>query len=58
MTWPIIVVEPALSWLHRLRRTDRKTLILVSQAIEALSIEGPVLGRPWSTRSRALRCPT
>ncbi len=46
MVWSIIVVEPASSWLHRLRSTDRKTLILISQAIEALSIEGPALGRP------------
>lgn len=46
MTWSIIVVEPALSWLHGLRRTDRPTLVLISQAIEALAIEGPALGRP------------
>lgn len=46
MAWSIIVVEPAVSWLHDLRRTDRTTLILVSQAIEALSVEGPALGRP------------
>src|SRR5688572_4705908 len=46
MSWSIVVVEPALSWLHALRRTDRKTLLSVSQAIEALSIEGPALGRP------------
>jgi len=44
--WSIIVVEPALSWLHGLRRTDRKTLMLVSRAIESLSVEGPALGRP------------
>ncbi|BCB82315.1 hypothetical protein GCM10022251_47360 [Phytohabitans flavus] len=46
MRWSIIVLEPARSWLHSLRRTDRATLVLVSQAIEALSIEGPGLGRP------------
>lgn len=46
MAWSIIVVEPALSWLHRLRQDDRGTLILISQAIEALKIEGPALGRP------------
>jgi len=46
VVWSIIVVEPALSWLHGLRRTDRKTLRLVSRAIEALSVEGPALGRP------------
>jgi hypothetical protein len=46
MVWSIIVVEPALSWLHDLRRTDRATLILISKAVEALSVEGPALGRP------------
>ena len=46
MAWSIIVVEPALSWMHGLRRTDRRTLVLISAAIEALSIEGPALGRP------------
>ncbi|MEU2598836.1 type II toxin-antitoxin system RelE/ParE family toxin [Streptomyces hirsutus] len=46
MAWKIVVVEPALSWLHGLRRTDRDTLIQVSQAITALRAEGPALGRP------------
>src|SRR5262249_13753123 len=46
MAWSVVVVEPALSWLHGLRRSDRRTLILISQAIDALSIEGPTLGRP------------
>lgn len=34
------------SWLHELRRTDRGTLIQVSQAITTLAEEGPGLGRP------------
>ncbi|MDX2540383.1 type II toxin-antitoxin system RelE/ParE family toxin [Streptomyces sp. WI04-05B] len=46
MAWEIVVVEPALSWLHGLRRTDRDTLIQVSQAVTALQEEGPALGRP------------
>jgi hypothetical protein len=46
VAWTIIVVEPARSWLHDLRRTDRPTLLLISQAIEALGEEGPALGRP------------
>ncbi|GAA1065798.1 type II toxin-antitoxin system RelE/ParE family toxin [Streptomyces asiaticus] len=46
MAWEIVVVESALSWLHSLRRTDRDTLIQVSQAITALQEEGPALGRP------------
>jgi hypothetical protein len=46
MSWPVVIVEPARSWLHGLRHSDRPTLLLISQAIEALSIEGPALGRP------------
>jgi hypothetical protein len=46
MAWTVIVVEPCLSWLHELRRTDRDTLILISQAITTLAEEGPSLGRP------------
>lgn len=46
MAWTIVVVEPARSWLHNLRQTDRKTLMLISKAIEALGEEGPALGRP------------
>lgn len=44
MTWS--VVEPARSWLHELRRSDRRTLIQISQALDALADEGPALGRP------------
>jgi hypothetical protein len=44
--WKVIVVEPCLSWLHELRRTDRATLVQVSQAITVLAEEGPGLGRP------------
>jgi hypothetical protein len=46
MTWTIIAVEPARSWLHHLRRSDRASLLSISMAIEALSEEGPGLGRP------------
>ncbi len=46
MAWKIIVVEPVLSWLHELRRTDRATLDQVSAAITAVESEGPALGRP------------
>jgi hypothetical protein len=46
MTWTVIVVEPCLSWLHELRRSDRGTLIQVSRAITTLAEEGPGLGRP------------
>lgn len=46
MAWAIVVVEPARSWLHELRRSDRETLLQISAAIEALSEEGPALGRP------------
>lgn len=55
MAWSIIVVEPALSWLHALRRSDRRTLLLISQAIKALGIEGPALGRPLVDTVRGSR---
>ncbi|MFC9297936.1 type II toxin-antitoxin system RelE/ParE family toxin [Streptomyces sp. NPDC057011] len=42
----MIVVEPALSWLHALRQDDRPTLIQISKAITALRQEGPSTGRP------------
>ncbi|WP_330300943.1 type II toxin-antitoxin system RelE/ParE family toxin [Streptomyces sp. NBC_00503] len=42
----MIVVEPALSWLHTLRQSDRPTLIQISKAITALRQEGPAMGRP------------
>jgi len=58
MAWSIIVVEPALSWLHGLRRTDRRTLILISQAIEALTLKAQLSADLWTTQSRAPLCPT
>ena len=44
--WQVIIVEPCLSWLHKLRRSDRLTLIQISQAITVLAEAGPGLGRP------------
>ncbi len=44
--WQVIIVEPCLSWLHKLRGSDRRTLIQISQAITVLAEEGPGLGRP------------
>jgi hypothetical protein len=41
MSWTVIVVEPCLSWLHDLRRSDRATLIQISPAITTLAEEGP-----------------
>lgn len=55
MTWEVIVVEPALSWLHDLRKNDRSTLIQISQAITALQREGPALGRPLVDSVRGSR---
>lgn len=46
VAWTVIVVEPCLSWLHELRKTDRATLVQVSKAITVLAEEGPSLGRP------------
>lgn len=46
MAWKVIVVEPARSWLHELRISDRDTLMQISNAIDILAEEGPALGRP------------
>ncbi|MDI2131794.1 type II toxin-antitoxin system RelE/ParE family toxin [Yinghuangia seranimata] len=46
MAWRIIVLEPALSWLRELRKTDRSTAQQVGAALTVLSEEGPALGRP------------
>ena len=46
MAWTIVVVEPVRSWLHELRHSDRRTLTLISAAVDALVVEGPALGRP------------
>lgn len=50
MPFKIIVVEPARSWLHSLRRNDRGTLVQIAQALNVLQIEGPALGRPLVDR--------
>jgi hypothetical protein len=46
VAWTIVVVEPVRSWLHDLRHSDRRTLALISAAVDALAVEGPALGRP------------
>lgn len=40
------MVPEVREWLHQLRITDKETLTSVSQAITALRIGGPSLGRP------------
>ncbi|MFF8441379.1 type II toxin-antitoxin system RelE/ParE family toxin [Streptomyces californicus] len=50
MPYKVIVVEPARSWLHQLRRRDRDTLLQVTAAINVLQREGPALGRPLVDR--------
>ncbi|MHC5902400.1 type II toxin-antitoxin system RelE/ParE family toxin [Streptomyces sp. S6] len=50
MPFKIVVVEPARSWLHHLRQTDRDTLVQITQALNVLQIEGPALGRPLADR--------
>ncbi|MDG6102144.1 type II toxin-antitoxin system RelE/ParE family toxin [Dactylosporangium aurantiacum] len=32
--------------MHDLRHSDRRTLVLISAAVDALAAEGPALGRP------------
>lgn len=40
------MVDEVRQWLHSLRRTDRDTLRQVSDALDLLAIEDPLLGRP------------
>jgi hypothetical protein len=53
----IIVVEPARSWLHALRHSDRSTLLQIAQALEVLKLEGPTLGRPLVDRIKGSSLP-
>lgn len=46
MTWTVKVTEPALSWLHELRKIDRESARLIGAAVEILKEQGPGLGRP------------
>ncbi|MFI6862086.1 type II toxin-antitoxin system RelE/ParE family toxin [Streptomyces sp. NPDC050421] len=46
----IIVTEPAKSWLHNLRHSDRDTLLQITAAINVLQHEGPAPGRPLVDR--------
>ncbi|MFF4581379.1 type II toxin-antitoxin system RelE/ParE family toxin [Streptomyces sp. NPDC001389] len=57
MDWEVIVVEPALSWLHALRQNDRPTLLQISKAITALRQEGPAMGRPLVDTVKGSRLP-
>ncbi|MEB8339432.1 type II toxin-antitoxin system RelE/ParE family toxin [Streptomyces endophyticus] len=50
MPYKIVVVEPACSWLHSLRQSDRGTLLQIAQALNVLEQEGPALGRPLVDR--------
>ncbi|WP_371580422.1 type II toxin-antitoxin system RelE/ParE family toxin [Streptomyces sp. NBC_01314] len=50
MPFKIVVVEPALSWLHGLRQNDRGTLHQITAALNVLQQEGPALGRPLVDR--------
>jgi hypothetical protein len=44
------MVSEVQEWLHQLRHEDRNTASLVGQAITALLVEGPALGRPLVDR--------
>ncbi|MFI7345214.1 type II toxin-antitoxin system RelE/ParE family toxin [Streptomyces sp. NPDC049936] len=50
MGFRIIVVEPARSWIHELRSSDRDTLTQITAALDVLQAEGPALGRPLVDR--------
>lgn len=55
MAYRLEIVGEVRDWLHDLRRTDRNTAILVSQALTALLDEGPNLGRPLVDRIKGSR---
>jgi hypothetical protein len=42
--WKIVMVDEVRQWLHSLRRTDQNTLRQISDALDLLAIEGPMLG--------------
>lgn len=44
------MVDEVRQWLHALRRTDQNTLRQISDALDLLAIEGPMLGRPMVDR--------
>ncbi|WP_280256641.1 type II toxin-antitoxin system RelE/ParE family toxin [Nocardia wallacei] len=50
MSYRLEMVDEVRDWLHRLRRVDRSSALLVGQAIAALLEEGPALGRPLVDR--------
>ncbi|MFF4411107.1 type II toxin-antitoxin system RelE/ParE family toxin [Streptosporangium sp. NPDC001559] len=46
MHWQIVIVSEVRDWLHELRKTDRRTLLLIAAALDRVAEEGPGLGRP------------
>jgi hypothetical protein len=44
LVWKIVMVDEVRQWLHSLRRTDQNTLRQISDALDLLAIEGPMLG--------------
>ncbi|MFF4171965.1 type II toxin-antitoxin system RelE/ParE family toxin [Streptomyces sp. NPDC001744] len=57
MPYEIKVIEPALAWLHGLRRTDRETLVQIASALDVLKQEGPTLGRPLVDHIKGSKLP-
>jgi hypothetical protein len=43
LVWKIVMVDEVRQWLHSLRRTDQNTLRQISDALDLLAIEGPML---------------
>jgi hypothetical protein len=44
------MVAEVRDWLHRLRQTDKATLMAISDALSVLQVVGPSLGRPLADR--------
>jgi hypothetical protein len=48
--YELLMVAEVREWLHRLRQTDKATLLAISDALTVLCVVGPGLGRPLVDR--------
>lgn len=46
MAWQLDMTDEVRHWLHQLRKEDRNTADLITDALRMLMAEGPGLGRP------------
>jgi hypothetical protein len=50
MPYTLVMTPEVRTWLHELRHSDRRSAVLVGQAIGLLLEAGPELGRPLADR--------